>query len=113
MAFIVLVAKFNSALYTYISNLPSYMSNHFPREEIEDDIRFDFNNHISDQDLLSSCSLLRFPCSHEYSQNYLEEHYWYTPIDTNGEVGIWISITSQYQTINYRKLSGTIGFYFA
>jgi hypothetical protein len=59
------------------------MSDSLAREE---DIRFDFDNHIPDQDLISSCRLLNLPCRHIDSQHFLESYYRYLPRQSNEEI---------------------------
>jgi hypothetical protein len=62
------------------------MSESLAREETEEDICFDFDNHITDQDLISSCRLLNLPCRHTDSQNFLESFYQYPPRHSNKEI---------------------------
>jgi hypothetical protein len=64
----------------------SYMSKNLAREEIEEDIRFDFTNHILDQDFISNCRLLRLPCAPKNAQDFVESFYRYATINTNCEV---------------------------
>jgi hypothetical protein len=62
------------------------MSDSLARVEREEDIRFDFDNHIPDQYLLSSCRLLRLPCPPRHRQDFVEAFYRYSPINTNVEI---------------------------
>jgi hypothetical protein len=59
------------------------MSDSLAREE---DIRFDFDNHMTDQDLLPSCRLLRLPCAPVNARDFVEAFYRYSPTDTNVEI---------------------------
>jgi hypothetical protein len=61
------------------------MSDSLAREEIEEDVRFDFDNHISDQDIISSCRLLRLPCAPVDARDFVEAFYRYSPTDSNVE----------------------------
>jgi hypothetical protein len=62
------------------------MSKNLAREEIEEDIRFDLDNHIPDQDIVLKCRLLNLLCRHIDSQNYIELYYRYTPINSNCKI---------------------------
>jgi hypothetical protein len=62
------------------------MFDNLAREEIEEDIRFDFANHIPEKDLVSNCRLLNLPCRSRDNQDFVEAFYRYTPIDANCKV---------------------------